>query len=358
MRPERAGRADFITGFFLDRLREETGVEGTVALPPSKLPPSKPRPCEARRLPLHALRTLRPLPNRLAGAKVARMSKEPPAARLAPGLYITATPIGNAGDITLRALDVLARADLVLCEDTRVTAKLFAIHRISAKTAPYHDHNGAEMRPRILKRLEAGEAVALVSDAGTPLVSDPGLKLVREVIAAGHDVTALPGASSVLASLTLAGLPTDRFFFAGFLPVKQEARRKDLADLAAVPSTLVFLESANRLGAALADMAAVLGSREAAVARELTKKFEEVRRGGLGELAAHYGKEAAPKGEIVIVVGPPEKRAALCAHEIDAMLENALGRASLKDAVAEVVAMTGLPRREIYARALEISGTN
>ena len=166
------------------------------------------------------------------------MSKEPPAARLAPGLYITATPIGNAGDITLRALDVLARADLVLCEDTRVTAKLFSIHRISAKTAPYHDHNAAEMRPRILKRLEAGEAVALVSDAGTPLVSDPGLKLVREAIAAGYDITALPGASSVLASLTLAGLPTDRFFFGGFLPVKQEARRKELADLAAVPSCL------------------------------------------------------------------------------------------------------------------------
>mgnify|MGYP003647973862 CR=1 FL=1 len=264
------------------------------------------------------------------------MSKEPPAARLAPGLYITATPIGNAGDITLRALDVLARADLVLCEDTRVTAKLFSIHRISAKTAPYHDHNAAEMRPRILKRLEAGEAVALVSDAGTPLVSDPGLKLVREAIAAGYDITALPGASSVLASLTLAGLPTDRFFFGGFLPVKQEARRKEL----------------------LADMAAVLGSREAAVARELTKKFEEVRRGGLGELAAHYGAVAAPRGEIVIVIGPPEKRAALCAHEIDAMLENALGRASLKDAVAEVVAMTGLPRREIYARALEISGAS
>ena len=276
--------------------------------------------------------------------------------RLAPGLYITATPIGNAGDITLRALDVLARCDLVLCEDTRVTAKLFAIHNIQARTAPYHDHNAAEMRPRVLKRLEAGEAIALVSDAGTPLVSDPGFKLVQEAAAAGHNVTALPGASSVLAALTLAGLPTDRFFFAGFLPPKQEARRKELTELAAIPATLVFLESANRLAGALADMAAALGSREAAVARELTKKFEEVRRGGLGELAAHYEKAGPPKGEIVIVVGPPEKRAALCAHEIDAMLENALARASLKDAVAEVVAMTGLPRRDIYARALELSG--
>jgi len=283
-------------------------------------------------------------------------TKDRLAARLAPGLYVTATPIGNAGDVTLRALDVLARADLVLCEDTRVTAKLFAIHGISAKTAPYHDHNAAEMRPRVLKRLEAGEAIALVSDAGTPLVSDPGLKLVREALDAGHTVTALPGASSVLAALTLAGLPTDRFFFAGFLPAKQEARRKELAELAAIPATLVFLESANRLEAALADMASALGLREAAVARELTKKFEEVRRGSLSDLAAHYAEAGPPKGEIVIVVGPPEKRVALCAHEIDAMLENALARASLKDAVAEVVSMTGLPRREIYARALELSG--
>ena len=276
--------------------------------------------------------------------------------RLAPGLYITATPIGNAGDITLRALDVLARCDLVLCEDTRVTAQLFAIHNIQARTAPYHDHNAAEMRPRVLRRLEAGEAIALVSDAGTPLVSDPGFKLVQEAAAAGHNVTALPGASSVLAALTLAGLPTDRFFFAGFLPPKQEARRRELTELAAVPATLVFLESANRLAGALADMAAALGSREGAVARELTKKFEEVRRGALGELAAHYEEAGPPKGEIVIIVGPPERRAALCAHEVDAMLENALGRASLKDAVAEVVAMTGLPRRDIYARALELSG--
>ncbi|MBX3445637.1 MAG: 16S rRNA (cytidine(1402)-2'-O)-methyltransferase [Parvibaculaceae bacterium] len=284
------------------------------------------------------------------------MTKASLDARLAPGLYVTATPIGNAGDITLRALDVLARCDLVLCEDTRVTAKLFAIHNIQVKTAPYHDHNAAEMRPRVLKRLEAGEAVALVSDAGTPLVSDPGLKLVQEAVAAGHHVTALPGASSVLAALTLAGLPTDRFFFAGFLSPKQEARRKELAELAAIPSTLVFLESANRLAAVLADMAATLGGREAAVARELTKKFEEVRRGALGELAAHYEEAGPPRGEIVIIVGPPEKRAALCAHEVDAMLENALARASLKDAVAEVVAMTGLPRRDVYARALELSG--
>ncbi|MBI1260197.1 MAG: 16S rRNA (cytidine(1402)-2'-O)-methyltransferase [Rhizobiales bacterium] len=276
-------------------------------------------------------------------------------AKLAAGLYVTATPIGNAGDITLRALDVLARADLVLCEDTRVSAKLFAIHGISTRTFPYHDHNAAEMRPRILDRLGNGEAIALISDAGTPLVSDPGFKLVREAQDAGFMVTTLPGASSVLAALTLAGLPTDRFFFAGFLSAKQEARRKELAELAAVPATLVFLESANRLAASLADMAAQLGTREATMTRELTKRFEEVRRAPLADLAAHYEREGAPKGEIVIVVGPPQKRAPLCDHEVGAMLENALVRLSLKDAVAEVVAMTGLPRRDIYARALALS---
>ncbi len=279
----------------------------------------------------------------------------PRASRLAPGLYVTATPIGNAADISLRGLEVLREADLVLCEDTRVTAKLFAIHGISTKMAPYHDHNAAEMRPKVLNRLAAGEAIALVSDAGTPLISDPGYKLVREAVEAGHMVTALPGASSVLAALMVSGLPTDRFLFAGFLSAKREARRKELAELATVPATLVFLESANRLAASLADMAEALGEREAAVARELTKKFEEVRRGPLAELARHYEEAGAPKGEIVIVVGPPAARAPLCAHEIDAMLENALARASLKDAVAEIVAMTGLPRREIYARALALS---
>lgn len=274
---------------------------------------------------------------------------------LAPGLYVTATPIGNASDISLRALDVLRGADLVLCEDTRVTAKLFAIHGLDTKMAPYHDHNAAEMRPKVLRRLEAGERIALVSDAGTPLISDPGYKLVREAVDAGHHVTTLPGASSVMAALTLAGLPTDRFFFAGFLSAKQEARKKELADLAAIPATLVFLESANRLAASLADMSASFGSREAAVARELTKRFEEVRRGSLKDLAAHYEEAGAPKGEIVVVVGPPAARAPLCAHEVDAMLENALKRTSLKDAVAEVTTMTGLPRRDVYARALALS---
>ena len=274
---------------------------------------------------------------------------------LAPGLYVTATPIGNASDLTLRALDVLRGADVVLCEDTRVTAKLFAIYGLTTKLMPYHDHNAAEMRPRIMERLAAGGRVALVSDAGTPLISDPGFKLVREAVATGYHVTTLPGASSVMAALTLAGLPTDRFFFAGFLSAKHEARARELAELVGVPGTLVFLESAPRLAASLKDMAAALGPREAAVARELTKRFEEVRRGTLGELTDHYEKEGAPRGEIVVVVGPPPAAAPLCAHEIDAMLENALKRGSLKDAVAEVVSVTGLPRREIYARALALS---
>lgn len=277
-----------------------------------------------------------------------------PPAPLNPGLYVTATPIGNASDLTLRALDVLRAADIVLCEDTRVTAKLFAIYGLKTRLMPYHDHNAAEMRPRILDRLAAGGRVALVSDAGTPLISDPGYKLVREAVAEGHYVTTLPGASSVMAALTLAGLPTDRFLFNGFLSAKHEARCRELTELVAVPATLVFLESAPRLAASLADMAAQLGPREAAVARELTKRFEEVRRGTLAELAAHYAKAGPPKGEIVVVVGPPPSQAPLGEAEIDAMLANALGRESLKDAVAEVMAMTGLPRRDVYARALEL----
>lgn len=275
--------------------------------------------------------------------------------QLVPGLYVTATPIGNASDLTLRALDVLRGADVVLCEDTRVTAKLFAIYGLTTKLLAYHDHNAAEMRPRIMERLAAGGRIALVSDAGTPLISDPGYKLVRQAVAEGHYVTTLPGASSVMAALTLAGLPTDRFFFAGFLSAKHEARSRELGELVSVPGTLVFLESAPRLAASLKDMAAVLGPREAAVTRELTKRFEEVRRGLLEELAEHYASAGAPKGEIVVVVAPPLATAPLCTDEIDAMIKNALGRGSLKDAVAEVVSVTGLQRREIYARALALS---
>ena len=193
---------------------------------------------------------------------------------LAPGLYVTATPIGNAADITLRALDVLRTADLVLCEDTRVTSKLFAIHGIETRMAPYHDHNAAEMRPKVLRRLEAGERIVLVSDAGTPLISDPGYKLVREARAAGHAVVTIPGPCAAVAALTLAGLPTDRFLFMGFLPSKAKARADSIAEVAGVRATLVFYESGPRLAAALAALAEGLGDREAAVAREISKRFE------------------------------------------------------------------------------------
>lgn len=263
-----------------------------------------------------------------------------------------ATPIGNAADISLRALDLLRRADVVACEDTRVTAKLLALHGIRASLLPYHEHNAARMRPQLLARIAAGAAVALVSDAGTPLVSDPGYKLVREAIAAGLHVTTLPGPAAPLAALVLSGLPSDRFLFAGFLPPKSAGRRKVLAELATVPATLLFFESAGRLAEALADMAAALGDRPAAVARELTKLHEEVRRGRLAELAAHFAEAGPPKGEIVVVVGPPEAAAA-SAEDLDSALDRALSTMSLRDAVDAVAAATGSSRREVYARALK-----
>jgi 16S rRNA (cytidine1402-2'-O)-methyltransferase len=275
------------------------------------------------------------------------------AAKLPGGLYVVATPIGNAADITLRALDVLARADLVACEDTRQTAKLLSLHGLKAPLAAYHEHNAARMRPVLLARLAAGEAIALVSDAGTPLVSDPGYKLVREAVEAGHRVTTLPGPSAPLAALILSGLPSDRFLFAGFLPPKSAGRRTALAELAPVPATLILFESAGRLADSLADMAAVLGPRPAAVARELTKLYEEVRRGTLGDLAAHYAESGPPKGEIVVVVGPPEPgRPAAEDADLDAALDAAMAQMSLRDAVDAVAAATGRKRREVYARAL------
>lgn len=276
-------------------------------------------------------------------------------ARLAPGLYLVATPIGNAADISLRGLDVLARADLVVCEDTRVTSKLLSKHGLKPSLAAYHEHNAARQRPQLLARLAVGGAIALVSDAGTPLVSDPGYKLVREAIAAGIKVTALPGPSAPLAALVLSGLPSDRFLFAGFLPPKSAGRRKVLAELAAVPATLIFFESAGRLAGSLADMAAVLGRREAAVARELTKLYEEVRRGFLDDLAAHYAEAGPPKGEIVVVIGPPSEDAG-AGIDLDGALDRALATMSLRDAADAVAAATGRPRREVYARALERQG--
>jgi 16S rRNA (cytidine1402-2'-O)-methyltransferase len=275
------------------------------------------------------------------------------------GLAIVATPIGNAADITLRALAVLRGADLIVCEDTRVSGKLMAMYGIATRRIAYNDHNGERIRPQIIERLRCGERVALISDAGMPLVSDPGFKLVREALAAALPVTVVPGASAPLAALALSGLPSDRFLFAGFLPSKSAARRDELASLASVPATLIFFESPRRLGETLADMAAVLGDRPAAVARELTKLFEEVRRGSLAELAGHYAAAGPPRGEIVILLGPPEATASVPetgAGSLDALLRVALAGASLRDAAASVAAATGLRRRDVYARALALAG--
>jgi 16S rRNA (cytidine1402-2'-O)-methyltransferase len=279
------------------------------------------------------------------------------APRLAAGLHLVATPIGNLRDITLRALETLAGADLIACEDTRITRRLLDHYGIATPLTPYHEHNAAAARPKLLERLAGGESVALVSDAGTPLVSDPGFKLVRAARDAGHAVTALPGASATLAALASAGLPTDRFFFEGFLPAKQGQRKTRIAELARIPATLILFESGPRLAAALADLAAGLGGREAAVCRELTKLHEEVRRGALGELARAYAQGAETRGEIVIVVAPPAGDAAtLDQGELDTLLRRALDRASVKDAVSEVASATGRPRREVYQRALALNG--
>jgi 16S rRNA (cytidine1402-2'-O)-methyltransferase len=270
----------------------------------------------------------------------------------APGLYLVATPIGHAQDLTLRARDLLGQVDAIVCEDTRVTAKLLALHGIRAPLLAYHEHNAERMRPVLLDRLRAGAAIALVSDAGTPLVSDPGYKLVRAATAEGLPVTALPGASAVLTALILSGLPSDRFLFAGFLPPKETARRAALAELKSVPATLIWFETGPRLAASLGDAAKILGERPAAVARELTKLHEEVRRDTLAALAAHYASAAVPKGEIVVVAGPPLPDAAPSADEVDARLRAALRQLSVREAAALVAAATGLPRRQIYARAL------
>ncbi|MGC1773322.1 MAG: 16S rRNA (cytidine(1402)-2'-O)-methyltransferase [Pseudolabrys sp.] len=276
------------------------------------------------------------------------------AAKAEPGLYLVATPIGNLGDITLRALQVLAGADVIACEDTRVTRKLIERYGITTPLTAYHEHNAAEARPKLLARLAGDQAIALVSDAGTPLISDPGYKLVRAACEAGHSVTALPGPSSVLAALSVAGLPTDRFFFEGFLPPKQAARQKRAAVLANIPSTLVMFESGPRVAAMLADLAAAFGKRTAAVCRELTKLHEEVKRGDLETLAHEYTAGAETRGEFVIVVAPPAEEEEI-SDNVDELLRQALRRVSVKDAVGEVALVTGRPRREVYQRALNLS---
>jgi 16S rRNA (cytidine1402-2'-O)-methyltransferase len=279
--------------------------------------------------------------------------EQPP---LPPGLYVVATPIGNLADITLRALDVLRRVDLVACEDTRVTAVLLRHYGIATPTTPYHEHNAAKVRPGLIARMAAGARVALVSDAGTPLISDPGYRLVLEARDAGVAVTSAPGASSLLTALSLAGLPTDLFTFAGFLPQKPAARDAAIARLAAAPGSLVLFESARRLPATLAALAQGLGSRPAAVCRELTKLHEEVRRDSLPALAAHYREAGAPRGEVVLVVGPPAAVAAADDAAIDAARRPALAEMSLRDAADTVAEALDAPRRRVYARALALVG--
>lgn len=265
---------------------------------------------------------------------------------LAPGLYLVATPIGNLADITLRALSVLARADVILCEDTRHSRTLLSHYAITTPTRPYHEHNAARERPRVLSDLAAGCRVALISDAGTPLISDPGFKLVRASLEAGHRVEALPGPSAALTALGVAGLPTDAFLFAGFLPPKSAARRTRIAELKAVPATLVFFEAPSRVGETLADLAAVLGEREAVLARELTKLHEEVLRAPLPQLAQRLA-EAPVKGEVVIVIGPPQA-GAVTDEEIAALLDGALRQMSLRDAAKVVAEALGVSKTRVY----------
>jgi 16S rRNA (cytidine1402-2'-O)-methyltransferase len=279
-----------------------------------------------------------------------------PAPRAAAGLHLVATPIGNLGDITLRALEVLAGADLIACEDTRVTIRLLERYGIHAPLTAYHEHNAAAARPKLLARLAQGEAIALVSDAGTPLISDPGFKLAREASRADIALHALPGASSVLAALSVAALPTDRFYFEGFLPHKDGARRNRLHEIATIDATLVVFEGGSRITQSIRDLADVLGPREAAICRELTKMHEEVRRGSLADLASLPADEWETRGEFVVIVAPPQPNV-LSDSDVDAHLIRALQNNSLKDAVSAVADLSQRPRRDVYARALELTKT-
>jgi 16S rRNA (cytidine1402-2'-O)-methyltransferase len=283
----------------------------------------------------------------------AKSQSGPVSKLLGPGLYVTATPIGNARDITLRALDALKECDAILAEDTRVTSKLLSIYGISKPLAAYNDHNAARERPKILARLRHGARLVLVSDAGTPLVSDPGYKLVREALAEGVPIHALPGASAPLTALTLAGLPTDRFFFAGFLSAKRGERRTTIEELKGLRATLIFFESANRLAESLKDMADILGARPAVMARELTKLHEEIRRGDLVSLALHYETEGPPKGEVTLLVGPPRESAPDLSR-IDVLLEKALEFMPVRASADLVSEALDMPRRVVYERALEL----
>lgn len=273
---------------------------------------------------------------------------------LEAALYLVATPIGNLGDITLRALETLAGADILACEDTRVSRVLLERYGIRQRPVPYHEHNAAEAGPRLIEALESGRSVALISDAGTPLVSDPGYRLVGQALERGIRVVPVPGASAVLAALTASGLPSDAFLFAGFLPVKDGQRRARLEALRSVPATLIFFESPRRTSDTLAAMADVYGERKAVVARELTKAYEEIRSDKLAGLAAHYAQAPTPKGEIVICVGPPEEEAFADAQDVDRLLLSLAREMPASKAAAEAARMTGGQKPALYRRLLEL----
>lgn len=276
-------------------------------------------------------------------------------ATISPGLYLVATPIGNAMDLGMRAIAVLKAANLVACEDTRKTGTLLSIHGISQKLTPYHDHNGPRARPRLLQELEKGAVIALVSDAGTPAISDPGYKLVRACIDQGIAVTSVPGPTAVIAALVVSGLPTDKFFFAGFLPNRRAARQRELESLREIPGTLIIQESARRLPDSLADMLAALGPRPAAVTRELTKLHEEIRRGSLEELSRTYAQDGPPKGEVVVVIGPAEAPTPARLADLDEMIRMRLSRESMRDVTRAIAQETGLPRGQVYTHILEVA---
>lgn len=290
------------------------------------------------------------------GARGYRIGNTFVAARpIEPALYLVATPIGNLGDITLRALETLAGVDVLACEDTRVTRVLLDRYGIQQRPYAYHEHNAAEAGPRLVAALDAGKSVALVSDAGTPMVSDPGYRLGHMAVEAGHRVVPIPGASATLTALVGSGMPSDTFLFAGFLPSKDKGRRDRLGMLASVPGTLIFFESPHRIADTLAAAADVLGStRQACVCRELTKTFEEFRRGTLEELAAHYGQVSSVKGEIVLLVGPPEAEAAPDEAEVDVVLRRLIAEMPTGRAATEAARLTGLPRKDLYQRLIEI----
>ena len=276
---------------------------------------------------------------------------------LSSGLYLVATPIGNLMDLSIRAIEILRNVDIIACEDTRVTSKILTRHTIKTRMKAYHEHNANRMRPTLLSTIKNGGSIALVSDAGTPTISDPGYKLVKECVECGFDITAMPGANAAITGLVLSGLPTDRFLFAGFLNSKTSRRCQELAELSNVPTTLIFYESTKRLTATLKDMVKQLGDRPAAIARELTKRHEEVRRDTLLNLTAHYLNVGAPRGEIVIVVAPPIKKPPLSNKDLDDLVLKQLQTLSVRDTTAKLAIETGLPKRQIYTRALKLLKT-